>query len=259
LGVSRVDRLGDSFLCFSGRYSQPPGQNLGPGSAAELRGISFRDQPSYQSPIEGLHLLVEVLKPLEQCLLLWSRQRLQRERGKFPLTGFDGVQRCDNSLSCRMHVRMVSRCSDALNHPKCARKGSSLPHPKCARAARLADWSAMTSVGPADGVDVGRTQGSDRDDRDPLFASGQTDKGRHSRRVVCQHRLAPKSRPQGAQDGAAAQSGSTEKSPAAEVRTGCHCCTDGVLDGAENAGRQETGTDAGRVGGGVAPFRGAGH
>jgi hypothetical protein len=59
--------------------------------------------------------------------------------------------------------------------------------------------------------------------------------------------------------GAAAQSGSTEKSPAAEVRTGCHCRTDSVLDGAENAGRQATGTDVGRAGGGVAPFWGAGH
>jgi hypothetical protein len=35
----------------------------------------------------------------------------------------------------------------------------------------------MTSVGPDDGVDIGRAQGSDRDDRDPLLAGGQTDKG----------------------------------------------------------------------------------
>src|SRR5258705_3627857 len=51
----------------------------------------------------------------------------------------------------------------------------------------------------------------------------------------------------------------TEKSAAAEVRTECHCRIDCVLDGARNAGRQETGTDVGRTAGGVAPLRGAGH
>jgi hypothetical protein len=51
----------------------------------------------------------------------------------------------------------------------------------------------------------------------------------------------------------------TEKSAATEARTGCHCRTDGVLDGAGNAGRQAAGADAGRTAGGVAPFRGAGH
>ena len=53
--------------------------------------------------------------------------------------------------------------------------------------------------------------------------------------------------------------GHAEKSAATDVRTGCHCRTDGVLDGAGNAGRQAAGADAGRTGGGVAPFRGAGH
>ena len=55
-------------------------------------------------------------------------------------------------------------CVDAhrrVARRKCARNGSSLPHLKCARAARLPDRSAMTSVGPDDGVDIGRAQGSD--------------------------------------------------------------------------------------------------
>ena len=34
-----------------------------------------------------------------------------------------------------------------------------------------------------------------------------------------------------------AQIGIAEKSAATKVRTGCHCRTDGVLDGAGNAGR----------------------
>jgi len=38
--------------------------------------------------------------------------------------------------------------------------------------------------------------------------------------------------PQGAQDGVAAHIGITAKSAATEVRTGCHCRTIGVLDGA---------------------------
>ena len=52
---------------------------------------------------------------------------------------------------------------------------------------------------------------------------------------------------------------SPTKSTATEVRAGCHCRIDGVLDGAGNAGRQAAGAHAGRTGGGVAPFRGAGH
>ena len=43
--------------------------------------------------------------------------------------------------------------------------------------------------------------------------------------------------PQGAHNGVAAQIGTTEKSAATEVRTGCHCRTNGVLGGAGNARR----------------------
>jgi hypothetical protein len=49
----------------------------------------------------------------------------------------------------------------------------------------------MTWVGPSNGIDVGRAQGSDRDDRDPLFIGG--------------HGLARQSRAQGAHDGVAAE------------------------------------------------------
>ena len=64
------------------------------------------------------------------------------------------------------------------------------------------------------------------------------------------HGLAPQPCPQGAHHGVAAQSGGTAKSAATEVRTECHCRTDGVLDGAGNARRQAAGADAGRAGGG---------
>ncbi len=37
--------------------------------------------------------------------------------------------------------------------------------------------------------------------------------------------------------GAASQGRDTEESAAIQVRAGCHCRTDGVLDGAGNAGR----------------------
>ena len=157
--------------------------------------------------------------------------------------------------SARLHRRRPG----ALTHRKCARNGASLPHWKCARTACLSDWSALVSVGPHDGVDVGRTQGCDRDDRDPLPAGGQARQDQDSRRVVCQHGLAPQPCPQGAHDGAAAQDRHAENAAATEVRAACHCRADGVLDGAGDAGRQAAGTDAGRTGGGVAPFRGTGH
>ena len=38
---------------------------------------------------------------------------------------------------------------------------------------------------------------------------------------------------------------SPRSQPATEVRTGCHCRTDGVLGGAGDAGRQAAGADAG--------------
>jgi hypothetical protein len=60
--------------------------------------------------------------------------------------------------------------------------------------------------------------------------------------------------------GAAAQSGGAEaKSTSPYLRAGCHRCTDGLLAGTGDAGRQEAGADVGRTSGGVTALWRAAH
>lgn len=113
-GISCVDRLGYSSLRFTGRNPQPPGQHTCPGSAAKLSRIRFRDQPSNQPMIERGHLLFELVKPLEEFLLLGAAQRFQRQRRKFSVAGFDSIERRDNLVLSRTHVRILSLRSDTL-------------------------------------------------------------------------------------------------------------------------------------------------
>ena len=88
-------RLGYSSLRFAARDPQPSGQHICPRRPTEQGGVAFGDHLPDQSAIQGRHLLVELLKPIEECLLVGASQCFQRKCGKFPVARFCGIERSD--------------------------------------------------------------------------------------------------------------------------------------------------------------------